>query len=451
MKKLLATLALAPLAVTACGGGGSSSTPVIKIAIDNEEMGKKIVEAWGNYANKGNIKLEFVKTDLDQLPKKVGEQQGAQSDIILAIADQMVGQQHHFRNVTLDASVTDQLDQTAFNSVNINNAKAYFPVFANTMVFAYNKTLLAQAGVDVTTDADGDKRPDAFDTWEEIMGIADKMWDSTAGAFTKQADGTTALPSGFPTLKEIYPVDPGNAWAAYQLLSSKGFDMFPDANAPQNLGDQTKLKDGLQLIKDLGASKIVGAAKAPDAIGWRFDGSYENKESLFTSFGTWVGAKDIYTNDTGFMKMPGESKAINGTKGWAVNGYSRNASSAEKVLKWLLTKEVMQISVDNSSYLPSLKNDSVAMMPQLSAYSQKIVSAVNASSKSEPLFALPQNNKTTTISGYYGMAPENVMKDMWIQGSGQGTQTNDPALADATAAAAKLKELYDAWYATNNR
>jgi arabinogalactan oligomer / maltooligosaccharide transport system substrate-binding protein len=94
--------------------------------------------------------------------------------------------------------------------------------------------------------------------------------------------------------------------------------------------------------------------------------------------------------------------------------------------------------VDSSSYIPALKPKS-ANIPSYGDPNKAEMSAAFAFNYPEPSIVLPANPAKKAMDGYYGIGLNLELRAVW-----DGEKT--PAQAQA-----RLIELYNEWYAANNK
>lgn len=410
----------------------------ITIGVDNDTMGAALVAAWDaaypelagklvfqNYgsANGASSGVEGIETA-----------QGEAPDVALVIDNEVTGRVANLlplHELFQDLG-SEQTHNVVYNTINAQGSY-YLPAFYDGMSFSWNKTMLEEWGIDLT-DEDGNGLPEAFDTWEEIFAIA---------------DGWTTRPTfNGNEILEVFPISLDEPWSGYSSLTSGGWQLFGDGSDLTDPGfDDAEFKAGLEFIQEFSTHNMsvdeTGAKKAASAMGWRWD-AYLDGAYPFALVGTWMdvdGKETANSLDFKFSVMPtydGEQLSpLMKTKGFVVNGYTEYPSAASDVLRWLYTKETLEVIMDSSSYLPALEADA-EIYPDIESENKAEFALGMSLNHLEVAGSLPNAPTQRAMNVYYSIAITDYYRAVW-----DGTKT--PAVAQTEIVAAS-----DAWIAENN-
>ena len=125
------------------------------------------------------------------------------------------------------------------------------------------------------------------------------------------------------------------------------------------------------------------------------------------------------------------------TKGFVLNGFTEAPSAASEVLRWVYTKEVMELIVETSTYLPALEADA-AIFPEIAQAWKAEFSLGMSLNRLEPGGTLPLVATIRAMDVYYVIGITDFYKAVW-----DGTQT--PAAAQTAIVSAA-----QAWIEANN-
>ncbi len=440
MKKILFLVALVAtvFSFTACTRETTEEAPgiadlndterkavTLQIGIDNVDMGVKIVEKFkADYPN-SFVNLEFVEKESADLTKNMSEKQEAEVDIALVIGGEVIGYEPNFAPLT--DSISSVKTELHSDLQNIGgSSEVYVPAFYDGMAFSYNHNFMTQIlgenyDVDATT-----KLPTAFNTWEKIMAysLASEAASGTGIYSNGTWDGTTfTATEGDQTFTEVFPVSIQEPWSGYSLLTNAGFHHFPTSNGDDFGYSTEEFKKGLELITELKNNRVAYGQNAHllgADMGWRWDNMLDGKY-LFGQVGTWmdVNGKETENNiNIKFSFMP-TYKGIQGapfikTKGFVVNNFSgkEKIEAAKAVVKWLYTKETMQVMVDNSSYLTSHNADASITPTYTSDNATEMIYALSQN-ETEKTHKLSQNNTMAAMDIYYNEVNKTIMAKLW--------------------------------------
>ena len=419
---------------------------VITIGVDNDTMGAAIIAKWNAdfpaladklvYRNYGSA------NGTSSGVQGIQDGQGEAPDVALVIDNEVTGKEasllplhEYFEDLG-----KDQTHKQVFNAIN-KVATVYLSAFYDGMSFSWNKTMLEQWQIPLT-DSNNDGLPDAIDTWEEIFAIANAYTSRPTFTYTKK-DSTVVN----NTILEMFPISLDESWSGYSSLTAGGWKLFGAGKMDDPEFGDAKFKAGLEFIQAFAATKMsvdeTGTKKNADSMGWRWD-SYLDGAYPFGLVGTWMDVdvkEDANQLDFKFSAMPTykgiQLAPLMKTKGFVVNAFTDAPSAASEVLRWLYTKDVMGIMVNNSSYLPALEVDA-AIYPTITSQNKTEFAFGMRFNHLEPAGTLPLAPTQRAMNVYYNIAITDFYKAVW-----NGTKTPTQAQADIVSAAA-------AWIAQNN-
>ncbi|MFU8793556.1 MAG: extracellular solute-binding protein [Acholeplasmataceae bacterium] len=423
---------------------------VISIGVDNDTMGAALVEKWDADFPALAGKLEFRNygsaNGANSGVQGIQDSQGEAPDVALVIDNEVtgrVGSLLPLHEYFQDLGAAQTLN-SAFTEINATANTYYLPAFYDGMTFSWNETMLTQFGVDLT-DANEDGLPDAIDTWEKIFAWANE-WETLAErptfTYTK-ADDTVVNNK----ILEVFPISLDEPWSGYSSLTAGGWQLFPEGDMTAPGFDDAEFRTGLEFIKAFSETSMsvddTGAKKPASSMGWRWD-SYLDGAYPFSLVGTWMDVQSkVDENNLTFRFSP--MPTYNGvqltplmkTKGFVINGFTEAPSAASEVLRWVYTKEVMELVVETSTYLPALEADA-AIFPEIEQAWKAEFSLGMALNRLEPGGTLPEAATIRAMDVYYVIGITDYYKAVW-----DGDET--PASAQTAIVSAA-----QAWITANN-
>lgn len=371
--RLVAVLSAAVLglSLTACGSTASSSAPPANspnptsgtsaAPSSSAELNANLVMTiWGStndtdtYQQRADLytaKHPGVKVQVRNIPVENYDQQvetmiagGSSPDIILVDSTRSPG--FASRGQTLDLTpfiqrdglkLEDNVDAGRVTGYQLNGKQFAVPDRGGNIVFYYNKTMFAAAGV---------PEPKAGWTWAEMVDAAKKLTITKDGKIEQYGVAIDNWPN-----------------AVDSVMMSFGAKMFTDDLSGPAI-DSAAYKQGLQQYADLALKLKV----SPTLQDYADFGQNVNRDGLFAQGKTamiWAGVWDV----PDFVKQnlqfgivpPPQVDDTNPTMlafgtGIAIGSRSTQQDAAWEVVKFMFTPEGQQPIVDNHQDVPSAKS-----------------------------------------------------------------------------------------------
>lgn len=278
----------------------------------------------------------------------------------------------------------------------------FIPMAGEGFSFIYNATVLERLGVDLK-DADADGLPDAIDTIEKTAAIAKKyLAEDKNRVYTA-----------------VFPIQFNEALSFYPLLTSEGWEIFPDHIATQPGFESAAFLKALQHIADLGASDIVKSSDVASAkLVWQFDQVLTENEFLFSMASGWmfVDAFEARTKqDVRRARFPSVSgnipRPLLDVKGFVVNS-TKYPSALSEVLRLIRSPEGLELFAKTSD-AAVLVNPSMVPAIKFADEKQKDLALAYVHSLSTPLVALEGNPAVLGFAVYRQIALMPVVKQVF--------------------------------------
>jgi arabinogalactan oligomer/maltooligosaccharide transport system substrate-binding protein len=402
-KSLWAVLPMAALLVSNLVGcnNGEPTKPQIRIGVDSDTW----IEALQHYFDEHPVSQDFtVKVENSGAAgaaDKITTDHESMPDIQLVIDGEVTRNFDSLATLTATTltNIAENAPEVYVNGAKVGNVVKYAPVTYDGMAFAWNENMLTAMGIDLT-DADEDGLPDAIDTFEEIFAIT-KGWKEhpeTRPTYTNKKGDKIVIDT-------FFPMSLTNAWSDYSSLTAEGWQLYASGNPLEPGFEDPKFAAGLGFIAAAADNYLstikdengVYNLRKGDDMGWRWDDFLNNEVAPTGLVGTWHDVAKAET-DLGvnyhFSKMPtwkgNQLTPFVKTKGFVINGYSKNLAAAKLVFEKLYSEEALNIMVNNSSYLPSLKENAKFKVTLPNENSTEM-SAAFLGNYPEPQFTLPAN------------------------------------------------------------
>jgi len=296
----------------------------------------------------------------------------------------------------------------AYEAAN-HDKHVYLPAFYDGMAFSWNRTMLEKWGIDVD-DVTEDNLPRELATWEAIFEYVDANHSlEDRPVFRDQ------------TIYEFFPVSIGEAWSGYSSLTAGGWQLYGSGDYSDPEFDTDEFLKGLEFVETFSQTDMSVTEDNEPRPGawmdWRWE-NYLQGHHPFGLVGTWMQVEDaMESNDMVFEFAPMPTfederlKPLTKSKGFVINDYTEYPSSAAFVLEWLYSKDVMEVMVENSTYLPYLRSDA-DMLPSLDGYRKDFHNALTVS-HFESMEGLPQNPNRHAMDIYYDIGIRDYLMDIW--------------------------------------
>ena len=323
----------------------------------------------------------------------------------------------------------------------LGNIQNYFlPYSAEGVTFVYNKTMLEALGIDTTTDDNGDRLPDAFDTWEEIFVLAD-TWAQTPPMYKNKEVLIT------------FPFALNEMSMSYFMLTSNGFRLFPENVGSQPGFDRDTFTKALWFVREIGnhtlASKKINTKEGKNIVVsyrpyeaseyiWQWESALTQELAPFSLIASWMSLDEAVTHtEAEFIPAPfptfeetRQSSMIT-YKGFAIKNTTHYPSAANFVLQFLRSNEVMQLFATHASELPYMYSNHTLVFDD--SMKENWMYALQYGHHI-PLLGLPENVYTSALSGYYEIEWNDLLVRL------VGKQISPKQVASTIA------QRYEAWY-----
>lgn len=471
------TLAILMLGAVACGGGDDSSkkpsqpsqptpsqpqpsqpqpsqpTPStkteIRVGVDSDGWVTALNTYFKDHPIDG-INVTAVNEGASGAADKITTDQAAMPDIQLAVDGEVTRNAASLADVgsKIEAKLEANAVARFVTATTVDDKAKYVPLGYDGMAFAYNKTMLAALGVDVS-EINEKGLPTSVDTFEEIFALAE---DWNANGY-KQYKGNEILTA--------VSLVAGNSWSGYAYASAGGWKILSDKNNPTNAGfGSAEFKAGLEFIATAADSKVKVVSSGTEySLAPSSALSQEQSADLLNNLtspmalvGTWenvAGSTAVKEGDEiVFAAMPtwkgNQPGPFIKSKGFVINGYSPNAEAARVVLDVLYSAELLQVMLDNTS-MPAVLKNGAEFEVTLSDIQSSMINAFQYG-YSEVNTAMPNNPSKKVMDAYYGISPENFYKKVWDEaaantGDARGAWLDGIIESINTAYESKLAEL----------
>lgn len=398
---------------------------VIEIGVDNDTLGNALVDKWNTDFPELSGKLVYKNTGSVGAVASIVDSQSEAPDVVLVIDNDTYSGSASLLSLHeyFDDLGSSELPESIFDTVN-GNGTFYLPAYYDGMSFSWNKTMLESWSIDLT-DANDDGLPEAFDTWEEIFAMADSY--------------TTRPTFNDSDILEFFPISLDEPWSGYSSVTAANWALFAEGDLADPGFDDPAFKSGLDFISEFAQHNMsvdeTGAKKAASTMGWRWD-AFLDGAYPFGLVGTWmaIDEKEVETGyDFKFSAMPTyndvQLSPLYKTKGFVINGFTSNPSASSEVLRWLYTKDVFEVMMDSSSYLPAINGDST-MFPEMDSANKNEFALGMRLNQLEVIGTLPEAPSVMCMDVYYSIGINDFYKAVW-----DGTKTTSDAQVEIDAAA----------------
>ena len=438
------TLAILMLGAVACGGNDDSSkkpepsvkpstsqptpsqptpsspTPTtkteIRVGVDSDGWVTALNTYFKDHPIAG-INVTAVNVGASGAADKITEQQDVMPDIQLTVDGEVTRNAASLADVgsAIEAKLEANAVARFVTATTVNDKAKYVPLGYDGMAFAYNKTMLAALGVDVT-EINDKGLPTSVDTFEEIFALA-QDWAANGYHEYKGQEILTAV-----------SLVAGNSWSGYAYASAGGWKILSDKANPTDAGfGSAEFKAGLEFIAAAADAKVKVNKSGTDYVLAPSSAlSQEQSADLLNNLtspmalvGTWenvAGSTAVAEGDEiVFAAMPtwkgNQPGPFIKSKGFVINGYSANVAAAREVLNVLYSAELLQVMLDNTS-MPAVLKNGAEFEVTLSSVQSSMINAFQYG-YSEVNTAMPNNPTKKVMDAYYQIGPENFYKQVW--------------------------------------
>jgi len=391
------------------------SGATLTLGIDNDAYGKALVDLWDKVHPDAAGAVEFLNTPSDSSAKKLADLQGDAPDVVMALTSDVPKFAGAMSTIPSEIKkVADENVATDFyKSANaMFKAVTAVPFAYDGMSFAWNKTMLTKLGL-IKGQVTKDNLPVEFDTWEKIFALG-KAWDAKRPTYLDKP------------VNIIFPVSVGEVWSGVSTnTGTAGWGIFKEGDGLKPGFDKPEFAKGLQFLVEASKAKLSveanGALTPGASMGWRWDPVLNDQTAPFGLVGTWMDIKGALTKggyDMQFAPMP----TYNGVrpapflkvKVYVLNAYSKFPSAAAELFRLIFTKEGMQAMIENSGYVPALK-EGAKIAPDFSKdpIKKQMAYAFKFSYVEPVTLKLPGNPNKQAMDVYYNLGMDQFYRDVW--------------------------------------
>lgn len=280
------------------------------------------------------------------------------------------------------SSILENEELYKFSS-QINQDENYFmPFDVEGLLFAYNKTMLEDFGVDLI-DEDGNGLPDAIDSFEKIAELA-KIW---------RKENITYLNED---LDSIFSFPLNDQMAMIPFFQNSDYRLIQGVSAEMMDLDE-KLLEALDTLEKLGTEKWRFDKSLDNDTVWNYDQVLIDQSAPFLLVGNWMYYEHYQTSkayELVFTKLPtlndAELATISSVSGFVLNKDTKYPNAANMVLKHIKSAEGTQVAINNG-VIPLINSDLLKVEGfKIDENTKQQVSAYQYSEAS-PLQAFEQN------------------------------------------------------------
>lgn len=308
------------------------------IGVFNDGFGKEIVESWNNL-NPDN--LDMLSYELIQ-PENQEELLSHLSDYDLIQLNSEDVPLYYDSLSPFDESFSSILENESISKFasQINQEDNYFiPFDFEGLLFAYNKTMLKEFGVDLT-DIDNNGLPEAIDSFEKINVLA-KQW---------RVDNVTYLDQN---IEEIFSFPLNDQLAMIPFFENSDYRLIQGVSAEMMNLEEDLLNALIQLQK-LGSYKWKFDEKLENDMLWNYEEVLIDQSAPFLLVGNWM-YYDYYQTSKAyelvFTKLPSLNEidlaSRSSVTGFVLNKDSKYPNAANKALKHIKGPEGIQVAANN--------------------------------------------------------------------------------------------------------
>lgn len=337
---LVASVVLATLALSACGGKEKTSSAsgeksedkkVLTVSIDGPWYEKFVNEVKGDFEKENNVEVKVenkpMTDQLEALP--LDGPAGLAADVMMAPFDRVgnLAQQGHLMEVETPSD--DRFDEQTLSMAKINGKEYAYPFVVETLVMYYNKDLISEA-------------PTSFSDLEELS--KDKRFD-----FKGEEGKNIGFLANWIDFNQ-----------AYGLIAGYGGYVFGDEGTNvKDIGINNEgAIEGIEYISQWYKNTWPQGMKDVKGAGDFKNQSFIKGENAANIAGTWMigDFKDsgINLGTAAIPTLPNGEKyqPFAGGKGWIASEYSKEPELAQKWLDYVTNDKSAKIFYETTSELP---------------------------------------------------------------------------------------------------
>ena len=241
----------------------------IRVMVENEAYGQALEELWNKeHPEQSDVIEPVVVQSFD-----AATWLGYKTDIALLWSNDAAQIINNFMPVQpeLEAVIQEHAPRQFGELLNIDGFR-YVPMSYYGLVFSTNMTMLSEMGYDVS-DENGDGLADQFDSFEELMKLADE-WGGQARTYHERQ-----VEAGFPfAISEL--------WASMVFLSADDFRFFASQDALISGMETEEFLEALKFLRAMGEhswylnSEESAGEEQPEVSGVEDENSRDTNSEL---------------------------------------------------------------------------------------------------------------------------------------------------------------------------
>lgn len=367
----------------------ASGEAPLKVWFEEEGLAEAVIAAFNAEYPDVEVEYELVaKVDAVDKMALAGEA-GNGADVYVTVYDQLSRAIQDGTAAPIgeyQAGLEERMSPTFTGVVSEDDAMYGVPITTESIALFYNKTLL--------TELTGSDEPAT--TWEEIADLAATYNDPASNRWT---------------LRFL----PGEIYYSYPVLSSAGWQVYPDGDTEDPGFDAPELTEGLeyyQTLRDLwdvpsadGTWDTIEAEFAKGATPYTITGpwSFATFDPAAAELGFEYGVTTLPTIDGGEP-----AKSFAGMQVAAVSGYSEHPAAARVFANFLATDEGAAAIHSSTGMIPALNPDLLSGIEGLEG-DEHVAGIVEQSQQAELLPQVPayfwETGNTLTVDTWDDLLP----------------------------------------------
>lgn len=447
----------------------------IRVMVENEAYGQALEELWNKEHPEQTDVIEPVVVQSFDAATWLGYK----TDIALLWSNDAAQIINNFMPVQpeLEAVIQEHAPRQFGELLNVNGLR-YVPMSYYGLVFSTNMSMLSEMGYDVS-DENGDGLADQFDSFEELMKLADE-WGGQARTYHERQ------------MEAVFPFAISELWASMVFLSADDFRFFASQDALISGMETEEFLETLKFLRAMGEhswylnreesageeqpavsgvedenlrdtdselpvvdseSEVESEEFPPESSnvkesqdsseeeeiilpyqikndrafdgGWLYDVYLEKLISPFSLVGTWMyynQQEDIEQQDFYFSPMPSWKEKILSplakTKGYLLSAGTKYPSAANEVYRIIRSEAGIQAYIDTVDEIPAVTQvDRLENRPNLETEENE---EGKESQTIEPYYLAFRNENQRQISYAFSFSKEESMvafeKDPSVRG-----------------------------------
>ena len=418
----------------------------IRVMVENEAYGQALEELWNKEHPEQTDVIEPVVVQSFDAATWLGYK----TDIALLWSNDAAQIINNFMPVQpeLEVVIQEHAPRQFGELLNVDGLR-YVPMSYYGLVFSTNMSMLSEMGYDVS-DENGDGLADQFDSFEELMKLADE-WGGQARTYHERQ------------MEAVFPFAISELWASMVFLSADDFRFFASQDALISGMETEEFLETLKFLRAMGEhswylnseesaeeerpavsgvedenSRDTDSEEEEEIIlpyqikndrafdgGWLYDVYLEKLISPFSLVGTWMyynQQEEIEQQDFYFSPMPSWKEKILSplakTKGYLLSAGTKYPSAANEVYRIIRSEAGIQAYIDTVDEIPAVTQvDRLENRPNLETEENE---EGKESQTIEPYYLAFRNENQRQISYAFSFSQEESMvafeKDPSVRG-----------------------------------